>query len=208
MRPSPSAPGESSGTTIPFGVRRSVHRQKRTALVHLATGFTDQLCPALQQHHGSICPKVSVAVMQVVMPGKVESIADSSAQSMKHPWPSRKRRVGSNFACAASSASIATEAQWRLRAHWSREPWPCRSVRRACWSFPHRDRPEVQQPVLREGCCSVQSGVTGKGRTGHNRSSVSCSVLSGAEHAPRRSDSRSCLSQAVRPSEAAAMAQR
>src|SRR5579862_4453298 len=46
-------------------------------------------------------PNVSVAVMQVVMPGSVESIAVSSVQSMKAPFGSRNRRVGSTEAATA-----------------------------------------------------------------------------------------------------------
>ena len=37
---------------------------------------------------------VSVAVMQVVMPGSVESIAVSSVQSINAPFDRRNRRVG------------------------------------------------------------------------------------------------------------------
>jgi hypothetical protein len=39
-------------------------------------------------------PKVSVAVMQVVMPGSVESIAVSNVQSMNAPLGSSSRIVG------------------------------------------------------------------------------------------------------------------
>ena len=45
--------------------------------------------------------KVSVAVIHVVMPGRVESIAVSSVQSMNAPFGRRKRSVGSTEASTA-----------------------------------------------------------------------------------------------------------
>ena len=67
---------------------------------------------------------VSVAVMQVVMPGSVESIAVSSVQSMKAPLASRNRRVGSTEGMTAGVSGGFQAAPAADRCHRRRAALP------------------------------------------------------------------------------------
>ena len=78
------------------------HEDPRRALLRPRRGSRRRAC--VPRSRSTTLPsalKVSVAVMQVVMPGSVESIAVSSVQSMKAPFGNRKRCVGSTEAATA-----------------------------------------------------------------------------------------------------------
>src|SRR6185437_7018919 len=99
-RPSSSVPGELRGTTTPVGVRASVQSTKSR---ELPCWTSPRVSPTsfVPRSRSTTVPSalnVSVAVMHVVIPGSVESIAVSSVQSMNAPFARRKRRVGSTEA--------------------------------------------------------------------------------------------------------------
>ena len=80
----------------PVGVRASL---QRTKIRELPCWTCPRVSPTsfVPRSSSTTVPSalnVSVAVMQVVMPGSVESIAVSSVQSMNAPFASRNRRVG------------------------------------------------------------------------------------------------------------------
>ena len=88
--------------------------------------------------------KVSVAVIQVVMPGKVESIAVSSVQSMNAPLDRRNRRVGRTCARAAS-VTLGCNSVARSR------PSPIRGI--------------VPPPLPGTASAGVAAPLTGRGRS-------------------------------------------
>ena len=62
------------------------HEYARLPLLHLAAVSPTNLVPRSSSTTLPSTPKVSVAVMQVVIPGSVESMAVSKVQSMNAPW--------------------------------------------------------------------------------------------------------------------------
>src|SRR5277367_5299976 len=102
-RPSSSVPGELKGITTPVGVRAS-DQSTKTRAAPCETPPRVSPTSLVPRSISTVEPsalKVSVAVMQVVIPGNVESRAVSKVQSMKAPFGSNSLCVGNTCARTA-----------------------------------------------------------------------------------------------------------
>src|SRR5271168_448818 len=102
-RPSSSVPGELKGITTPVGVRAS-DQSTKTRAAPCETPPRVSPTSLVPRSISTVEPsalKVSVAVMQVVIPGNVESRAVSRVQSIKAPFGSNSLCVGSTCARTA-----------------------------------------------------------------------------------------------------------
>ena len=102
-RPSSSVPRESRCATTPVGVRASV---QSTATRRWPWRTSERVSPTrlVPRSRSTTVPsalKTSSASTQVVIPGRVESIAVSSVQSAKDPFGSSQRRFGRRSARTA-----------------------------------------------------------------------------------------------------------
>src|SRR5271168_443751 len=102
-RPSSSVPGELKGITTPVGVRAS-DQSTKTRAAPCETPPRVSPTSLVPRSISTVEPSalnVSVAVMQVVIPGNVESRAVSKVQSMKAPFGSNSLCVGNTCARTA-----------------------------------------------------------------------------------------------------------
>ena len=153
-RPSSSAPGECKRHDHARGRARFGPQHKNAALPCCTWPRVSpmSLVPRSSKTTFPSTPKVSVAVMQVVIPGRVESMAVSSVQSMKAPFGSNRRCAGRTCARTAVVAGDRSNADSSLGS-WMRPrraplatvgaeavPAPCRRI----WSIRSRTpRPTV-----------------------------------------------------------------
>ncbi len=151
-RPSASVPGDASGTTTPAGLRASVQSTNSRALPCCTWPRVSPISfdPRSSNTTFPSTPKVSVAVMQVVMPGSEESIAVSRVQSMKAPLASSSCCVGSSRALAGARdggrEQIGEPTRTRNRCG------ACELALRAFGRHPGVEHPGCRQPRgLREG---------------------------------------------------------